>query len=78
MWLHVELAELIIILHVMLAVVSGVKYGLRQMVSLVYKRVEVVINILVVVTMLVKKSIQQVPPMCFLKVIIELMDPLLS
>lgn len=65
MWLHVELAELIIILHVMLAVVVLVKYGLRQMVSLVYKRVEMVINILVV-TKLVKKSIQQVPSMSFL------------
>lgn len=65
MWLHVEIAELIIILHVMLAVVVRVKYGLRQMVSLVYKRVEVVINLLVV-TMLVKKSIQQVPSMTFL------------
>lgn len=56
MWLHVEIAELIIILHVMLAAEFRAKYGLRQMVSLVYKRVEVVINILVV-TMLVKKSI---------------------
>lgn len=38
MWLHVEIAELIIILHVMLAVELEAKYGLRQMECLVYKK----------------------------------------
>ena len=37
MWLHVEIAELIIILHVMLAVEIQAMYGLRQMECLVYK-----------------------------------------
>ena len=80
MWLHVEIAELIIILHVMLAVELEAKYGLRQMECLVYKKHAngfkqehgpwrgigwKLINLLVV-TMLVTKSIQQVPPMSFL------------
>lgn len=81
MWLHVELAELIIILHVMLAVELQAMYGLRQMECLVYKKKATgfkqentpgmgigsikLINLLVV-TMLVTKSIQQVPSMSFL------------
>lgn len=80
MWLHVEIAELIIILHVMLAVELQAMYGLRQMECLVYKKKtngfkqehisgrgigRKLINILIV-TMLVTKSIQQVPSMCFL------------
>lgn len=93
MWLHVEIAELIIILHVMLAVEFRAKYGLRQIECLVYKKQANgfkqehfpgkgigsmnLINLLVV-TMLVTKSIQQVPSMSFLWVIIKLMGPVLS
>lgn len=63
MWLHVEIAELIIILHVMLAVENQAMYGLRQMECLVYKNTPNGMGIgwklidLLVVTMLVTKSI---------------------